>query len=99
MPSEFMDVNYGAAVKGYLTDKVTFLRAHRFDPENVQFGDALVSLLELVFRKTPPTAAHAVEFTYGGTLPPARRSIFTCRVKARNARQLNHSFREVPPWN
>ena len=42
IPSEFMDVNYGAALKGFLTDNVTLLRAHRFDPNEVQFGDALV---------------------------------------------------------
>ena len=77
IPSEFMDVNYGAALKGYLTDKVTLLRAHRFDPDDVQFGDALVSSVVLVFRKTPPAAAHAVEFTFGGTLaePHAREII------------------------
>ncbi|ULA63262.1 MAG: Modification methylase SalI [Nitrospira sp.] len=77
IPSEFMDVNYGAALKDYLTSKVTLLRAHRFDPDDVQFGDALVSSVVLVFRKTPPAAAHAVEFTYGGTLaePHARELI------------------------
>lgn len=29
VPSEFMDVNYGAALKRYLTDRVTLVRAHR----------------------------------------------------------------------
>jgi adenine-specific DNA-methyltransferase len=43
IPSEFMDVNYGAALKRYLTDHVTLIRVHRFDPADVQFGDALVS--------------------------------------------------------
>lgn len=68
IPSEFMDVNYGVALKGFLADRVTLIRAHRFDPDDVQFGDALVSSVVLVFRKTPPAAAHAVEFTFGGTL-------------------------------
>lgn len=74
IPSEFMDVKYGAALKGFLTDRVTLIRAHRFDPDDVQFGDALVSSAVLVFRKTPPAEAHAVEFTFGGTLadPHAR---------------------------
>ena len=74
IPSEFMDVNYGAALKGFLTHRVTLIRAHRFDPDDIQFGDALVSSVVLVFRKTPPAAAHAVEFTFGGTLaePHAR---------------------------
>ena len=74
IPSEFMDVNYGTALKRFLTGRVTLIRAHRFDPDDVQFGDALVSSVVLVFRKTPPAAGHAVEFTFGGTMaqPHAR---------------------------
>lgn len=77
VPSEFMDVNYGVALKRYLTDRVTLIRAHRFAPEDVQFGDALVSSVVLVFRKTPPPREHVVEFTFGGTVmePRARTSI------------------------
>ena len=68
IPSEFMDVNYGAALKRYLTDRVTLIRAHRFDPDEVQFGDALVSSVVLVFRKSPPPHTHEPEFTFGGTI-------------------------------
>lgn len=77
IPSEFMDVNYGAALKRFLTDRVTLIRAHRFDPDDVQFGDALVSSAVLVFRKAQPPTSHAVEFTFGGSLaaPRARASI------------------------
>lgn len=79
IPSEFMDVNYGAALKGFLADRVTLIRTHRFDPDDVQFGDALVSSVVLVFRKTPPAAAHAVEFTFGGTLAePHARDLVPC---------------------
>ncbi|MBX3410344.1 MAG: SAM-dependent DNA methyltransferase [Phycisphaeraceae bacterium] len=68
IPSEFMDVNYGGALKRYLTDRVTLIRAHRFDPDDVQFGDALVSSVVLVFKKAPPPRDHEPEFTFGGTL-------------------------------
>jgi len=68
IPSEFMDVNYGAALKRYLTDCITLIRLHRFDPDDVQFGDALVSSVVLVFRKMKPPPDHAVEFTFGGTI-------------------------------
>lgn len=68
IPSEFMDVNYGAALKRFLTDRVTLIRAHRFDPDEVQFGDALVSSVVLVFRKSPPPHTHEPEFTFGGTI-------------------------------
>lgn len=68
VPSEFMDVNYGQAIKRYLLDSVTLLRVHRFDPNDVQFTDALVSSVVIFFRKTPPPKDHAVEFTFGGSL-------------------------------
>jgi adenine-specific DNA-methyltransferase len=68
IPSEFMDVNYGTALKRFLTDRVTLLRAHRFNPSDGQFGDALVSSVVLVFRKTPPPHEHTVEFSFGSTL-------------------------------
>lgn len=74
IPSEFMDVNYGAALKRFLTDRVTLIRVHRFDPDDVQFGDALVSSAVLVYRNAPPPRNHVVEFTFGGTIaePHAR---------------------------
>lgn len=72
VPSEFMDVNYGTALKNFLIDRVTLLRAHRFDPDDVQFGDALVSSAVLVFRKAPPPRDHAPEFTHGGSLTEPR---------------------------
>src|SRR5258706_452257 len=34
VPSEFMDVNYGAPLKEYLLTKVTILRMHRFDSQH-----------------------------------------------------------------
>ncbi len=68
VPSEFMDVNYGTALKRFVTDRVTLIRAHRFDPDDVQFGDALVSSVVLVFRKAPPPCTHEAEFTFGGSM-------------------------------
>lgn len=67
IPSEFMDVNYGGELKRYLLKEVTLLRIHRFDPNNVQFDDALVSSAVVWFKKEKPPAGHTVEFTYGGT--------------------------------
>ena len=68
IPSEFMDVNYGASVKHYLLDKVTLLHIHRFDPNEVQFADALVSSAVVWFRKEAPRPGHQVRFTFGGSL-------------------------------
>lgn len=68
IPSEFMDVNYGQAVKRYLLERVTLLHIHRFDPNDVQFADALVSSAVVWFRNAPPPKNHAVEFSFGGAL-------------------------------
>jgi len=72
IPSEFMDVNYGMAVKSYLLEKVTLLHIHRFDPNEVQFGDALVSSAIVWFKKTKPPKQHEVRFTFGGSLEKPR---------------------------
>lgn len=67
IPSEFMDVNYGRELKRYLLEEVTLLRIHRFDPNDVQFDDALVSSAVVWFKKSKPPVGHTVEFSYGGT--------------------------------
>ena len=72
IPSEFMDVNYGVSLKQYLLDKVTLLHIHRFDPNDVQFDDALVSSAVVWFRNEPPPAGHQVRFTYGGSLQQSK---------------------------
>lgn len=83
IPSEFMDVNYGAAVRAFLASRVTLLRIHRFDPNDVQFGDAWVSSVVLVFRKTVPSPNHEAAFTFGGTMtePLASESIALAQLR------------------
>ena len=77
IPSEFMDVNYGQALKQFLTRQVTLLRVHRFNPLQMQFDDALVSSSVVVFRKRKPTPESAAELTYGGTVqdPLSRETV------------------------
>lgn len=79
IPSEFMDVNYGKAIKEYVLDKVRLLRIHRFDPDDVQFEDALVSSAVVWFKKVKPPESYNVDFSYGGTLnePLITRQIHT----------------------
>jgi adenine-specific DNA-methyltransferase len=74
VPSEFMDVNYGQAIKRYLLERVTLLHIHRFDPGDVQFADALVSSAVVCFRNTPPPLDHRVIFTFGGSLSAPKLS-------------------------
>ncbi len=79
VPSEFMNVNYGTAVKRYLLTKVNLLRIHRFDPNDVQFDDALVSSAVVFFRNERPARNSTVEFTFGGTInnPNLRKFVST----------------------
>jgi adenine-specific DNA-methyltransferase len=74
IPSEFMDVNYGTALKEYLTTKVRLLHLHRFCPADVQFDDALVSSAIVVFDKAKP-AGHPVVFSLGGSLLEPGQSV------------------------
>lgn len=77
IPAEFMDVNYGRALKEYLTRHVTLKRIHRFDPADLQFDDALVTSAVVVFENTLPEADSIVEFTYGGPVSaPRDRHLF-----------------------
>src|SRR5271157_4475016 len=68
IPTEFMDVNYGEAIRDYLTKFVTILRVHRFESVDVQFADALVSSTVVFFNKHTPSPGHQAVFTVGGSL-------------------------------
>ena len=68
VPSEFMSVNYGRTLKRYLLEKVTLLQIHRYEPQDVQFNDALVSSAIVWLKNAPPPEAHTVKFSFGGTL-------------------------------
>lgn len=68
IPSEFMDVNYGLALRRYFTESVTLIHIHRFRPADVQFTDALVSSAIVVFRKSRPPEGHYARFSLGGSI-------------------------------
>lgn len=96
IPSEFMDVNYGQAVKRYLLDRVTLLHIHRFDPNDVQFADALVSSAVVWFRKGPPPIGHEVEFSFGGPLEaPTTVRMVPARALATEAKWTRFPNAEV----
>jgi predicted RNA methylase len=67
IPSEFMDVNYGTAIKKYLLNNVHLLRIHRYDPNDEKFDDALVSSCVVWFKNEIVDGDYEVEFSYGGT--------------------------------
>jgi len=93
IPSGFMDVNYGQKVKDYLLNRVTLMRVHRFEPNDLQFEDALVSSAVVWFRKALPPANHAVEFTYCGSLTaPKMRELLDVDVLRRTAKWTKFGF-------
>lgn len=67
IPSEFMDVNYGQELKKYLLNHVKLLRIHRYDPNALQFKDALVSSSVLWYENTVCRQDYDVELSFGGT--------------------------------
>ena len=83
IPSEFMDVNYGRALKAYLLREVTLLHIHRFDPNDVQFDDALVSSAVVWFKKAKPPSDREVTFSYGGTMqaPSVTKKVSACDLE------------------
>ncbi|MGC8475616.1 MAG: Eco57I restriction-modification methylase domain-containing protein [Acetobacteraceae bacterium] len=85
IPSEFMDVNYGVPVKRYLLSQVELIHVHRFDPGDLQFGDALVSSAVVWFRKRKPDAGHRIAFSYGGTPAAPRISRVVPAAEAQEA--------------
>lgn len=67
IPSEFMDVNYGLAVKEFLLNCVDLVAIHRFRPSDVQLDDALVSSSIVVFRNSKPSKRN-VRLSTGGSI-------------------------------
>jgi len=85
IPSEFMSVNYGKLIRQYLLQQVTLLHIHRFSPEDVQFGDALVSSAIVWFRKQAPSTNYEIKFSYGGALSEPRKSRQITKADLRRA--------------
>ena len=67
IPSEWMSVNYGSALREFLTQRVKILRIHRFDADDVRFSDALVSSCVVWFKKCDPDE-ESVRFTFGSNI-------------------------------
>ncbi len=75
LPSEFFFVNYGRPLREYLTRHVTLLDVHQFDPEDVQFDDALVTSCIVTYRKSRPVATDQFIFQFGGDVLVPKRTV------------------------
>jgi adenine-specific DNA-methyltransferase len=87
IPSEFMDVNYGSAIKSYLTEHVKLLHIHRYCPSDVQFCDALVTSAIVVLEKAAPPPDHQVRLSFGGPITGSVASEMVALAALRRARK------------
>ena len=87
VPSEFLDVNYGEQIKRYLLDSVALQRIHRYDSEDMQFADALVSSAVVVFSNRVPSNDDQVEMSLGGPLESPRDARMVDRDELRRSRK------------
>ena len=95
LPSEWMDVNYGAALKAYLQGRVRLLRIHRFEAEDMQFGEAMVTSSVVFFRHAPPDPSATVLLTAGSLpAPTLRREVFCSALQP--SQKWGTLFRAAP---
>lgn len=94
IPSEWADVNYGRAIKRFLTEHATLLRVHIYEAADVQFEDALVSSSVLVFRKADPAADTMVQLSAGADLdqPRVQKAVHLRDISA--AAKWSHAIRQ-----
>ena len=93
IPSEFLDVNYGTAVKQYLLECVDLLCVHKFKADDVQFDDALVSSTIVFFRKGKPSG-EGIEFSCGEDVNDPSRKMTVGRTRLTASGKWSNLFVE-----
>ena len=73
IPSEWMSVNYGMAIRSFLIRNVTLLRIHTFDVYDLRFSDALVSSCVVWFKNEQSKGTEDVIFSFGEDLHKPNR--------------------------
>lgn len=94
IPSEFMDVKYGEAVKDYILNQVHILKIHRYDPKESKFDDAVVSSCVVWFKNEVVKKDYDIEISYMGTLanPQFKKMIKkSCLEKEKKWTQVFHN--------
>ena len=92
LPAEFLYVNYGQVLRDYLTSRVTLLSIHHFDPDEVQFDDALVSSCIVTYRKARPADDTQCEMSFGGHAnePRVRKHLPVAQLRTLNKWTPSH---------
>ena len=99
LPAEFLYVNYGRVLRDYLTSRVTLLSIHHFDPDDVQFDDALVSSCIVTYRKTLPPRESTCEMSYGGNYldPQQTKTVPSSELRSLNKWTMPHFGKAALP--
>ena len=74
IPSAFMEADYGAVLRRYLTQEVELVRVHQFRPDDPKFENAKVLPAVLFLRNRVPAKDHFIELTAGGTVRHPQQS-------------------------
>lgn len=91
LPAEFLYVNYGRVLRDYLTSQVTLLSIHHFNPDDVQFDDALVSSCIITYLKAQPPSAANCAVSYGDYLDPQeQRTMPISELRGLNKWTMTH---------
>ena len=87
LPTEFMENQYGAVLREYLTTKVELLRIHVYDRAAPQFDNAKVTSAIVLFRNRPPLPHNEVTLSTGAsmvaTTGTVARSVIELRDQSR----------------
>ena len=99
LPAEFLYVNYGRVLRDYLTSRVALLSIHHFDPEDVQFDDALVSSCIVTYRKKPPSRESTCLMSYGGDYldPQQKKNVPFAELRGLSKWTMTHFGAEASP--
>lgn len=93
VPSELFSVNYGSAIREYVTSRVSVERIHFFDNNDLQFDDALISSCVLVLRNVPTTRETMVSITVGNFENP-KKTAHVSAEELRAQKKWQHFFVE-----
>jgi len=75
IPAEFQVTSYGAALREYLSTRVTLLRIHTYDSRDPVFDNALTSTSVVIYRNEPAQSVSEVMITGGGTMSDPELSL------------------------
>ncbi len=95
LPSEFMDTDYGLTIREYLTNKVTLVRIHNFEPSESLFKDAEVSSTIVFFINKTPIADQDVSLSFGGSFTAPTLTSFSKLSQLRKARKWSKLLSET----